>query len=256
MVQGNQVHENRRCGGIYLLGGTTDAWVGDNTVRKCGYVGIWLIGAPKCVVKGNTVLDNRGTHANAITVYNGSNGVLVIGNRVRNSQIAVSVEKVQDVTFAYNDFVSPSYTVVNWFESSGLKFHHNVILSAENNALHLGLRDTSNCVVKNNILGGLLINEPFEVSHNLFVSHYQGFDALRKKLARDILTETDLGKIFVDPAKGDYRLKAGSPAIDAGADLGYKRDLAGTPVPQGKAPDIGAYEFKPSPAESHRPDEQ
>jgi parallel beta-helix repeat protein len=254
-VENNTLYDNRRIGGIYLLGGSTGIDVRHNTVRHCGYVGIWLIGSPQCRIIGNTVLDNRGTHANAITVYNGSDGVLVIGNRVRNSQIAVSVEKIRDVTFAYNDFVSPSYTVVNWYESSGLKFHHNVILSADKKALHLGLRDTSDCVVRNNILGGLLINEPFDVSHNLFVSHYQGFDALRKKLGRDILTETDLARIFVDPAEGDYRLRPGSPAIDAGADLGYKTDLAGTPVPQGKAPDIGAYEFRPSPTKGNRPDE-
>jgi hypothetical protein len=32
-------------------------------------------------------------------------------------------------------------------------------------------------------------------------------------------------------------------AIDAGMGVGLKEDLAGTKVPQGKAPDIGAYEF-------------
>ncbi|MEO6097001.1 MAG: choice-of-anchor Q domain-containing protein [Fibrobacteria bacterium] len=42
---------------------------------------------------------------------------------------------------------------------------------------------------------------------------------------------------------GDYRIKAGSPAIDAGAALGYAADLAGISVPNGSSPDIGAYEF-------------
>ena len=40
-----------------------------------------------------------------------------------------------------------------------------------------------------------------------------------------------------------------SPAIDAGVDVGLEKDIAGTIVPQGKAPDIGAYEFTPPPAE-------
>lgn len=48
---------------------------------------------------------------------------------------------------------------------------------------------------------------------------------------------------FVDPANGDYRLKPGSPGIDAGATIDeIKTDLLGTPRPQGKAFDVGAYE--------------
>ncbi|NIA21050.1 MAG: hypothetical protein GWP05_03545 [Anaerolineaceae bacterium] len=90
---------------------------------------------------------------------------------------------------------------------------------------------------------GLLINEPFEVGNNLYVGHFQGFDVLGKQLKHDLLTETDLKKIFVAPDKGDYRLKADSPAIDAGLEVGMEKDRAGTKVPQGKAPDIGAYEY-------------
>jgi hypothetical protein len=42
----------------------------------------------------------------------------------------------------------------------------------------------------------------------------------------------------------DFKLAAGSPAIDAGADVGLTSDFEGTPVPQGTAPDIGAFEYK------------
>ena len=41
----------------------------------------------------------------------------------------------------------------------------------------------------------------------------------------------------------DFRLKTGSRAIDAGRDVGLKADFNGTPIPQGTAPDIGAYEY-------------
>jgi len=41
--------------------------------------------------------------------------------------------------------------------------------------------------------------------------------------------------LFVDLAGNDYQLKAGSPAIDAGVDVGYSYN--------GTAPDIGAYEY-------------
>ena len=49
---------------------------------------------------------------------------------------------------------------------------------------------------------------------------------------------------FVDLATGNLRLRADSPAIDAGADAGPNTDFDGTQVPQGRAPDMGAYEFK------------
>ena len=50
--------------------------------------------------------------------------------------------------------------------------------------------------------------------------------------------------LFVDPALDDYRLQAGSPAIDAGvaSDLSLPSDLDGRPRFQGAAPDLGAYE--------------
>ena len=49
---------------------------------------------------------------------------------------------------------------------------------------------------------------------------------------------------FVDPARGDFRLKAGSPGIDAGCDVGLTTDIEGTSRPQGKGFDIGAYEHE------------
>jgi hypothetical protein len=48
---------------------------------------------------------------------------------------------------------------------------------------------------------------------------------------------------FVDTQKRDFHLAAGSPCIDAAAADGSGRDFDGVPVPQGKAPDMGAYEF-------------
>ena len=43
----------------------------------------------------------------------------------------------------------------------------------------------------------------------------------------------------------NFRLKTGSRAIGAGRDVGLKADFNGTSIPQGTAPDIGAYEHVP-----------
>jgi len=48
--------------------------------------------------------------------------------------------------------------------------------------------------------------------------------------------------MFVNFKNRDYRLRAQSPAVDAGADLGYTLDFDNNPIPRGAAPDMGAYE--------------
>lgn len=49
---------------------------------------------------------------------------------------------------------------------------------------------------------------------------------------------------FNNLASFDFHLQSGSPAIDSGANVGLTKDIAGTSVPQGSAPDIGAYEYQ------------
>jgi parallel beta-helix repeat protein len=50
--------------------------------------------------------------------------------------------------------------------------------------------------------------------------------------------------LFQSPANENFQLQSSSPAIDAGVFVGLSQDRQGTPIPQGFAPDIGAYECK------------
>ncbi|HOP78117.1 MAG TPA: choice-of-anchor Q domain-containing protein [Thermogutta sp.] len=81
------------------------------------------------------------------------------------------------------------------------------------------------CIVRNNLVSALFVNgENMVVDHNLIVD--------------------DPAKFFVDPARYDLHLRKDAPAIDAGAaDHAPERDIQGTRRPQGKAVDIGAYEY-------------
>ncbi|MGD9556363.1 MAG: choice-of-anchor Q domain-containing protein [Mangrovibacterium sp.] len=45
-------------------------------------------------------------------------------------------------------------------------------------------------------------------------------------------------------ATEDFLITRESPAIDKGTDLGYEKDFSNREIPQGKSPDIGAFEFK------------
>jgi len=51
---------------------------------------------------------------------------------------------------------------------------------------------------------------------------------------------------FVNPSSFDFHLEPTSPCIDAGTDVGLIQDFEGNPVPQGSAPDIGAFESEES----------
>jgi hypothetical protein len=80
-----------------------------------------------------------------------------------------------------------------------------------------------------------------------YLGRTAGYDASRYKN-----TVIEAGAVagdpgFVDAAKHDYRLKPGSPCIDAGTSEDWMKDakdLADRPRLQGAAPDIGAYEIK------------
>ncbi len=97
----------------------------------------------------------------------------------------------------------------------------------------------------------------FSHSHNLF--YRTDHASLRKQANRDAYERKHLGggaqlrigeKIgdpqFRDITSGDFRLKPGSPAIDAGMPLGCQVDFDNRAMPFGTAPDMGAFEWVPA----------
>lgn len=88
-------------------------------------------------------------------------------------------------------------------------------------------------------------------TYNLFAGNGQ---SILGSASSDHDLTTDL-PLFANPAGGDYHLRAGSPAIDAGQGVGVTVDLDGAPRPQGQGFDIGAYEFDAAgPAPDPNPD--
>jgi hypothetical protein len=153
----------------------------------------------------------------------------------------------QNVTVAYNVIyntndavcLAPSITVANF------SFDNNTFVNTANDGYQVFIctNDYSALQVRNNIFySNLQIanNGNFTHTNNLYyiVNQISG-SGIGYALASG---ENTGDPLFVNVAAGDLHLQAGSPAIDAGLDLGYTRDFEGNTVPQGAAPGMGAYE--------------
>jgi hypothetical protein len=117
--------------------------------------------------------------------------------------------------------------------------------------------DVTGLVIRNNVLSRNFGSPIEDASGKNPVVDRNLVDAGRKG-GRDAKAGTNLegDPLFVDPENGDYRLQAGSPAINAGAAEGAPADdLEDWPRPYAGGIDLGCYEAhpkgaKPPPAKS------
>ncbi|MEJ2637046.1 MAG: FlgD immunoglobulin-like domain containing protein, partial [Calditrichia bacterium] len=94
-----------------------------------------------------------------------------------------------------------------------------------------GVMTVKNNIFVDNYVGMIRAGDSFlYASNNLYFNNET--DAL--SVTADDGNNVTADPMFVDGANGDYRLLAGSPAIDAGVDVGLPYE--------GAAPDMGAYE--------------
>lgn len=208
------------------------------------------------VVAGNTVLENRGSHANGLTFYVGCKNITVENNYVAEGNNAVTFSEGEGYIFR-NNLLSGSLRsmVVGIWPHPPLKnvqfFHNTIVQGVPDSVWQVGLfsnaRKIEGLVVKNNIIDGVCSDHDVFRGHDFSNNLYTrtGKDQASGPLGKDEKVETDLKKIFVAPDKGDFRLKEGSPAIGMGVDVGVRKDVDGRPRHADKAPDVGAYQFAP-----------
>ncbi|MGE0887004.1 MAG: right-handed parallel beta-helix repeat-containing protein [Blastocatellales bacterium] len=147
---------------------------------------------------------------------------------------------------------------------------HNTIIQASNGRYCLnipaadGVVSPTGNVVKNNIFihtgtRGSIVTysaSALQSDYNIVVNRFSQNDgdtiitlAAWQTAGQDqhsIVSAPDT--LFADVAGNNYRLKSGSPAINAGTNAGVSEDADGVPRPQGSAPDIGCYETASSSA--------
>lgn len=161
----------------------------------------------------------------------GSSGTLV--NSVLEHNLAYGVqisEGAGDVLVAHNTIVHNGTGGLIWAEeTSGSTFINNIVAFNTGYAVNAHLLTGSHNVARDNLAFG---NTRGEWNDN-------GVLVTRRNRVAD--------PMFA--GAGDYRLRRGSPAVDAGAAQRVAPlDHAGVRRPQGAGPDIGAHEQRPEPA--------
>jgi len=207
------------------------------------------------VVQDCLVIDNPGMHANGLTFYVGCQNILVERNRVRDGNVALTVQSGDGMIIRNNILEGGSGAPAIGLWAGGP--YNNIVIT--NNvlrchgdaggwaaAIYGGNAAAKGYAIVNNIIDGLSGNvlSKADIHHNIFTQYGP---TLPKESLGNNLYVPNLADIFVDPAKDDYHLKPGSPAIDAGVAVTTinSADVAGTPRPVGKAVDIGPCEFLP-----------
>lgn len=203
-----------------------------------------------------------------VKIYNvGAYGIHIFGyvfnteghptrNVVRNSEIYNSCRAGNrsswaaillgpGTNYAYNNLLHDNkcYGIEAGYGENGGQILNNTITGNLSAGIHLN--NVSNMEIKNNIIYGnklgalALDNNSSTVSGTIYGNNLCGSAGTGCAVVGNPL--------FVDAANHNYNLQAGSPAIDAGADLSPSipsTDYIGTPRPLGSGWDIGAYESR------------
>jgi hypothetical protein len=247
LIERNDIFENAYCSGL-IVTQFNDSVVQCNLLRKSGSTAVDYYNCHRSKLLRNIVRDNLGMHANGLTMYVGCTDILVEGNEAYNSN-GVTTNEGNNIIIRNNIFDGEGkHTLMGLWVSeplNNLTITNNLVVRAgDMGAIYIGNKGTG-WVIKDNVIDGIsgAIQPDAQLSHNIYtrLDEAQTGRALGEgeKLVKDI------GQLFVDAAGHDFRPRPGSPTIDSGTDMGVKEDFVGTARPQGKGPDIGAYEYIP-----------
>jgi hypothetical protein len=194
------------------------------------------------ITSSNNLVEKSSIYRNAgfgVHVYNGSSGQSANNNIIRNNKTYENA-RVGDRgagiiltsgsgNMAYNNLVwgNNGGIIVNFSTVSNTKVFNNVVYTNGSYGIYIGSGST-NTKVQNNIV------------------YQNSGPAISNKGSGTLLSNNliDIDPKFVNAAAADFRLKAGSPAINTGVTLSdVAKDYAGVSRPQGGSYDIGGYEY-------------
>ena len=213
--------------GVLHYDGSID--VSDSIIKDSGSYGLMAYGyqnpgASRIVARRNRVTDNSA----GIFAYRVDNAEIVnnVAARNRSYGVAVDVSGKGAADVWNNSIVDNRYGV--WHLGGKGNIRNNIIANGDMKAKAAsayGIYRSSGAI---------------EIGHNLLFGQQQKY-VNTKPGTGDVLKPPR----FVDHAKGDYRLAAGSPAINAGTSPGKLTavDIQGLSRPMFSAYEIGAFEY-------------
>lgn len=200
------------------------------------------------VLQDSYLHDHYCSHPDGIQLYHGTSYNLTIRRNIFHDFLQPiflgareddNINNVTDVKVNYNVIYNSAYGVVsNDTTNRDWKVYNNTIVDIDYEGIHL-YASAGGMEVRNNIVynSRFLLRNGIQ-SNNLF---YQVPNAPSGN--RSIEADPQ----FADKEAGNYQLRASSPAIDRGIDVGLTRDNLGNVVPVGNGVDIGAFEFGAGP---------
>ncbi len=260
-VRNCNVHD---CGNelIRVLGNSHDLLFENNIVHDGGSLGGsngegFYIGSAGTVdnsynvtIRGNTIYN---TESEGVELKPGTHDCIVEGNNVSVSNTGDVRASGIEVDYVRNYDSNPNHIIRN-----------NIVHDSGSNSY--GIRAGTGCTVYNNVVYNIsgykyaivvdndsgdsysrkIYNNTLDVNSTRAISLLAGAADIRNNIGPsspgNMVTSN---AYYVNAANRDYRLVAGSPPVDAGADLSsvVSVDKDGTARPMGSAFDMGAYEY-------------
>ncbi|MHC4567092.1 MAG: right-handed parallel beta-helix repeat-containing protein [Planctomycetota bacterium] len=229
----------------------------DIVICKCNIHENWnqgILGNGNRVLIDRCIIANNGR--NKDTAQNLIHGIYAAGTAFTVTNNLIHSNTAYGIQVAAYDYKEDSMAGPEYAEAKNWLIANNTIALNKNRAGIVIWQDgVENCVVQNNIfyknggVNGILFYTQQDRRHlirsNIFYPPGDNLVATEDN-AYEATDNLQVDPAFVDVTAFDFNLKAGSPAIDAGAaDRAPCVDFEGRPRPQGDKVDIGAHEFSP-----------
>ena len=173
--------------------------------------------------------------ANGVSVYNQFNNNIIYKTDETGIFLGpFNIEDCREDMFEHNEVIN------NILIDTGRNPHYY------GNSIQMGY--WNNCSRSNVIQNNIFLNQE-NLRKDVTISYFReilSVDKFNKKdgLHGDIISgNIEINPLFEDIARNNFHILEGSPAINAGIDVGLTDDYYGNPIPQGNAPDIGVHEY-------------